>query len=326
LGQPRKTEVFFYNTVAKHQQGDFRGAEKGYRKILRHAPGNVATLINLGILLKDRGELKQANSLFSKAVELAPEHADGHTNLGGLYARQGKKYKAIACYRTALELDPGSTDALTNLGIALRIIGQYVEAYELLTRAIEIDPNLAKAHEELAAVYREWGSVGKARAHLQRALEIDPENAVLRLKLATLLPVIAESAEQILEYRQRFAEKISNLTNDNISIENPAWDIERTNFYLAYHGLDDKPLQEAVARFYQDACPSLSFVAPHCRTAALACRPLSNVHFDWDLSHATFATMPSAGPSAGPWRRIPKTAFGHTSTPSKAIWMMSGGK
>ena len=209
----------------------------------------MATLINLGILLKDRGELKQANSLFSKAVELAPERADGHTNLGGLYARQGKKYKAIACYRTALELDPGSTDALTNLGIALRIIGQYVEAYELLTRAIEIDPNLAKAHEELAAVYREWGSVGKARAHLQRALEIDTENAVLRLKLATLLPVIAESAEQILEYRQRFAEKISNLTNDNISIENPAWDIERTNFYLAYHGLDDKPLQEAVARF-----------------------------------------------------------------------------
>jgi predicted O-linked N-acetylglucosamine transferase (SPINDLY family) len=265
LGQPRKTEAFFYSSVAKHQQGDFRGAEKGYRKILRHAPGNVATLINLGILLKDRGELKQANSLFSKAVELAPEHADGHTNLGGLYARQGKKYKAIACYRTALELDPGSTDALTNLGIALRIIGQYVEAYELLTRAIEIDPNLSKAHEELAAVYREWGSVGKARAHLQRALEIDPENAVLRLKLATLLPVIAESAEQILEYRQRFAEKISNLTKDNISIENPAWDIERTNFYLAYHGLDDKPLQEAVARFYQDACPSLNFVAPHCR-------------------------------------------------------------
>ena len=267
MGHARKTEAFFYQSVEKHQQGDIRGAEKGYRKILRHAPKNVATLINLGILLKDRGELKQAEGLFLKAIELAPEYADGHTSLGGLYARYGKKNEAIACYRAALDLDPSSTDALTNLGTALRFIGQYVEAYELLTHAIEIDPNQAKAHEELAAVFREWGVVGKARAHLQRALEIEPENAVLRLKLATLLPIIAESKQQILEYRERFGEKISTLTRDNISIENPAWDIERTNFYLAYHGMDDKPMQEAVARFYQGACPSLSFVAPHCRTA-----------------------------------------------------------
>ncbi|PPR21250.1 MAG: hypothetical protein CFH39_01860, partial [Alphaproteobacteria bacterium MarineAlpha10_Bin2] len=122
MGQARTTEAFFYKTVAKHQEGDTRGAEKGYRKILRHAPENVATLINLGILLKERGELKRAFDLFSDAVSLAPGHADAHSSLGGLYARMGKKYKAIACYRTALELAPESADALANLGIALRII------------------------------------------------------------------------------------------------------------------------------------------------------------------------------------------------------------
>ena len=72
MGQARTTEAFFYKTVAKHQEGDTRGAEKGYRKILRHAPENVATLINLGILLKERGELKRAFDLFSDAVSLAP--------------------------------------------------------------------------------------------------------------------------------------------------------------------------------------------------------------------------------------------------------------
>ena len=30
------------------------------------------------------------------------------------------------------------------------------------------------------------------------------------------------------------------------------------NFYLAYHGRDDRPLQEAIARFYRSACPALS--------------------------------------------------------------------
>ncbi|MDP6816557.1 MAG: hypothetical protein QF449_00780 [Alphaproteobacteria bacterium] len=83
MGQARTTEAFFYKTVAKHQQGDLRGAEKGYRKILRHAPNNVATLINFGILLKERDELTKAFELFTQAVSLAPEHADS------LYTRAG---------------------------------------------------------------------------------------------------------------------------------------------------------------------------------------------------------------------------------------------
>ncbi|MDP6174502.1 MAG: hypothetical protein QGF09_10070, partial [Rhodospirillales bacterium] len=38
-----------------------------------------------------------------------------------------------------------------------------------------------------------------------------------------------------------------------------------TNFALAYHGLDDRALQESLARLYLAACPALGFVAPHCR-------------------------------------------------------------
>jgi Tfp pilus assembly protein PilF len=268
MGHARATESYFYKTVARHQVGDFRGAEKGYRKILRHAPNNVATLINLGLLLKEQGELKRAFDLFTQAVALAPEYADAHSSLGSLHACMGKKYKAIACYRTALALTPESADVLTNLGTALRIIGQYVEAYELLNRAIEIEPDRTSAHEELAAVFREWGAVGKAHTHLQRALDIDPSNALLRLKLATLLPVIVNSSQQIIDYRGRFAAQLSNLIAQDIRIENPTRAVERTNFYLAYHGLDDRPVQEAVARFYQGVCPSLNYVAAHCRSGA----------------------------------------------------------
>jgi protein O-GlcNAc transferase len=264
VGQARSTEAVFYKSVAKHQEGNLRGAEKGYRKILRHAPDNVATLINLGILLKDRGELAKAFELFTKAVALAPEHADAHSSLGHVYSRLGKKYKAIACYRRALELAPDSPAALTDLGIALRIIGQYVEAYKHLTRAIAIDPEQARAHEELAAVFREWGAVGDARSHLQRAMTLDPSSSLLRLKLATLLPVIPSSTQQIAEYRAHFAAEVEKLSGENFRIDNPAWSVERTNFYLAYHGEDDRPLQEATARMYLRACPSLAYVAPHC--------------------------------------------------------------
>src|SRR3546814_17834163 len=37
------------------------------------------------------------------------------------------------------------------------------------------------------------------------------------------------------------------------------------NFFLAYHGEDDRPLMTKLARLYAAACPSLLWEAPHCR-------------------------------------------------------------
>jgi protein O-GlcNAc transferase len=38
-----------------------------------------------------------------------------------------------------------------------------------------------------------------------------------------------------------------------------------TNFYLAYHGLPDRELQQQTARTYLQICPELAHVAAHCQ-------------------------------------------------------------
>src|SRR5208337_2473300 len=45
----------------------------------------------------------------------------------------------------------------------------------------------------------------------------------------------------------------------------PLKDVGQTNFYLAYHGINNRDLQVKIANFYITACPSLLYVAPHCK-------------------------------------------------------------
>jgi len=54
-----KFEVLFNNAVQRHMGGDLAGAEVIYRRLLQAQPTNTSTLINLAILLKDRGQLNE---------------------------------------------------------------------------------------------------------------------------------------------------------------------------------------------------------------------------------------------------------------------------
>ena len=53
------------------------------------------------------------------------------------------------------------------------------------------------------------------------------------------------------------------LSRQPMSLRDPFSEIGLTNFYLAYHGRDNRALNEAAARFYLAACPGLAWTAPH---------------------------------------------------------------
>ncbi|MCX7145714.1 MAG: hypothetical protein NT042_05805 [Sulfuritalea sp.] len=51
---------------------------------------------------------------------------------------------------------------------------------------------------------------------------------------------------------------------DKVTIDDPLMSVGETNFFLAYHGLNDRDLQVKVAKYYEQVCPSLLYIAPHC--------------------------------------------------------------
>ena len=88
-------------------------------------------------------------------------------------------------------------------------------------------------------------------------------------------PAIFQSVEEMREHRQRQEEGLAELERQRLVISDPLTEVNSTNFYAAYHGLNDRDLQARLAGHFLRATPSLAWVAPHCRQPrARLSRPL----------------------------------------------------
>lgn len=281
-----------------HARNEIGEAEDHYRRALALDPDCAETHDNLGRLLADRGQLEQAQACHRQALMLRPDFAEAHGNLGNVLQKQGKLDEALACYRRALAINsrlpeahinignlrvlqghpdeavehyrqalalwPDSAPAHNGLGTALHDLGRDMEALTHFQRALTLDPRLIDAYCNLGDVMQEQGCVDEAASYYHRAFEIAPADG-LRLKLATLLPVIPDSVEEILARRRAFEQAIAGLARDGVRLSDPVKEVGRANFYLAYHGLNNRNLQVQIARLYETACPTLLWEAQHCR-------------------------------------------------------------
>ncbi len=298
---PRFAEAEVNLGKVLHARNEIGKAEDHYRRALALDPKCPEAHNNLGRLLADRGQLEQAQACHRHALALRPDFADAHGNLGNVLQKQGKPGEALACYRRALALNPRLPEAHINignllvlqghpskaaehyrhaltlwpdsapahngLGTALHDLGRDMEAITHFQRAITLDPRFIDAYSNLGDVMQEQGRIEDAAHCYRRALEIEPADG-LRLKLATLLPVIPDSVEEILDRRREFEQAIAGLARDGVRLSDPVKEVGRANFYLAYHGLNNCTLQVQIARLYETACPTLLWEAPHCRKHA----------------------------------------------------------
>lgn len=125
-------------------------------------------------------------------------------------------------------------------------------------------PDYHEACNNLGNVLNNLGKFEEAKACYQKALELK-DNYGIRIKLAALLPAIMPARENISLYRRQLDHSIDNFLRSGDILNNPLKDVGQTNFYLAYHGINNRDLQVKIAKLYITACPSLPYVAPHCK-------------------------------------------------------------
>jgi predicted O-linked N-acetylglucosamine transferase (SPINDLY family) len=295
---PRFTEAEVILGKMLHARKEISEAEDHYRRALTLDPKCPEAHDNLGRLLSERGQLEQAQACHNHALALRPDFAEAHGNLGNVLQKQGKLVEALACYqralainpslpelhinlgnllvlqgrpseaiehyRHALKLWPDSAPTHNGLGTALHDLGRDMEAITHFQRALMLDPQFIDAYCNLGDVMQEQGRIDEAASYYRQALEIEPADG-LRFKLATLLPVIPDSVEEILDRRHAFEHAIAVLARDGVRLSDPVKEVGRPNFYLTYHGLNNCNLLVQIARLYETACPTLLWEAPHCR-------------------------------------------------------------
>jgi predicted O-linked N-acetylglucosamine transferase (SPINDLY family) len=283
--------------TAHHQAGRAAQAEAGYRAVLSAAGEQPDALHQLGLLLAQTNRAQEGIALIERAVVARPRFAEAQFNLGTVLSELGDSAAAAEHYRAALETKPDFTEAsfnlgiteielgradaaeaafrtliervpdhalaLNGLGVALDEQGRTIEAEASFTAAIAADPACADAHVNLGNLLYDQGKSDEAVARYEAADQARPSDAA-RIKAATVLPVIMGDKVAVTAARARFDAQVSALCDQPLAVADPLAEIGMTGFYLAYHGVNDRDSQRALAQLMAKACPALTFTAPHC--------------------------------------------------------------
>lgn len=291
------TALFGLGTVCYRQEDD-AGAIEALSKAVKFAPDTPEIWNNLGAAYGRSGNTRLAISAFSSVCRLRPDHAPAAVNLARMCLKENRTEEAERWLRHAHDIRPNHAETLRLLAEArlrmgqpelarraadqsLGLDGKTVEtrltlgktllavrnlsgARECFEYVLEHQPNHPEATYYLAETEEKAGRIDVARNLFDQILDqdIDPSfRTMLRLKRALALPVISDSAESIDRDRARIKESLVSVPRD--PVDDPYTAGGFTNFYLAYHGQNDRLLQQEVARFYLDVCPDLASVAPH---------------------------------------------------------------
>lgn len=263
---PRHPAAYYYLGNIRGEQSDHAEAIRYYRKALELRPGYDEAALNLGGTLQRLQRNDEAIECYLRFLQHGAASADIYTYLGNACADTANYDAAIDAYRKALSLDPNRPDVYMSLAHALAETGKLDDAIEHYEKLVSVDTKAAAAHRYVGAILTEQGKTKEALERYRRALAIAPD-MVAELRSAMMLPVIPASMEELQNWRKRFETEVSRLEAEEIQLTDPVKEIAATNFYLSYHGLNNRELHRKVARLYQRACPSLLWTAPHCAEA-----------------------------------------------------------
>ena len=302
----RNLGVVLYRRGMTEYDSQKREEAIGYfEKCLELDPNMPEAHNNLGIVYKDDGKFVKAKESFLKALELRPTYALACKNLGEIYACEKDFDSAIRYYSQAIDYNTRDVDSFLLLANIFISQSRLEEAIAICTKGIELHPDAIELYKLQASVYLRANNPGEAVKLLRKAREIAPKdtsvvellgaallgsgsleearrewqqvldkqsNFNLEIKLALSLPVILSSVEEIEAERLRLVSSLHGLSERGAFFNDPITDISTCNFYLAYHGKNDRAIMEEIHQFFLKACPKLDWTAPHCLDGRLTYR------------------------------------------------------
>lgn len=233
-----------------------------FERCLRIRPDFAAGYYNLGNAYHEKGDYADARDAYLAALKQQPDWPDAYNNLGNVEKALGNAVGAIGNFEKALQLAPKDPMILFNLGGAHGENRNFEKAIDCYTAALDVKPDFFEAWHKLGTAYKDMGLPDNARACYDKALSFGMDSGI-EIKSALLLPVICESRASIAKSRNDMLEKLDALAEKPLQLVDPYRQVGTTNFFLVYHGLDDREIQEKTAKRLLQACPELAWTAPH---------------------------------------------------------------
>ncbi|MGB0683113.1 MAG: tetratricopeptide repeat protein [Magnetovibrionaceae bacterium] len=271
-------------------------AETLLDRCLEQEPMDAEGLINRGVARERQGSSRLQGALedFQQASGIRPDDPLPPNNAARIWLALGDHDQARTWAATSLKRRATYAPALVTLGDLARAVGDNRRALGFWTRAVDLDPGLVGTWKNIALVHAMSGDLEQAIATYQSAMAAAPGDLATRLRLADLLNTVGQNdkARDLLDgiadpkarlkrpfmlptigpdearyraSRDVFEAEIDALLNDPPSdLGNPLADAQLSPFRLAYHGLDDRHLNERLGELMRRCFPFLRYRAAHC--------------------------------------------------------------
>lgn len=285
---PRSAAIHILAGNLAQDQGDLQRAKAAFDRAIECEPINASAFNNLGIVLRDAGNLTAAEGAFRRAIALKPDYARAYHNLGSVLSSDTRLEEAAACFERAISIDPNYPHPWIGLANVVRSRGDAERAGECAERATTLAPQLVESWIALANARRAARRLDEAVAAARQAVAVKPASELAARLLgeilgdagdadeareafaaakaadsssvrawvghALTLPSVYVSAAAVAEVRAKFIDGLAALENElphflHRSVEERIRGVEWSNFFLAYQGEDDLPLQRRFAAF-----------------------------------------------------------------------------
>lgn len=249
--------------LAYKESNKYSNAKSNYEEAIRLDPKYAVAYLNLGHTLRELSLPDEAKSAYMEAVKNNPTLAEAYHGYGRLLQELGQIDNARVKHEKAISLAPKFAEAHFNHGETLEDLGRFEEAVKSYEKTLQIRPDHIEAYHAIGLLLEKLGKAEDACKWWKQSI-CPPHSDGQRLRSALSTPMIFMTAEDMRKQRSHLDEKITFLNNENLSIKDPLVEVNSTNFYAAYHGVNNRSIQSRIASLYIRACPSLNFISPGC--------------------------------------------------------------
>lgn len=179
----------------------------------------------------------------------APPAADSLVQQGLAQEQQGRAAEALAIYQEVNRLEPWNAENPFRLGNLYTSMNQLDEAEVQYRRTTALAPTFFPAWAMLGQTFHNQGRLADSEQAFRKALSIQPDPKA-KVVLATLLPQIYGSVDEVDHYRQRVNALLEQLEGERVRVD-PSQGPVPNFFLLAYQGGNVREIQTRFARLIE---------------------------------------------------------------------------
>jgi predicted O-linked N-acetylglucosamine transferase (SPINDLY family) len=252
-----------------------RYIEAGYicQQLLASSPTSHEAFFLCGLSIYMLGQYQQAANLIGRAIAINPNIGKYYHRLSLCLLKLHMLGAAVNVAQEAIKLEPDNCDYYNDIGACMIKLCRYTEAIEIYQKVVKLKPTINHYANLALSLYKncQYEEIDKV---YQEFLQTRP-NPISKIPfLYTLLPSIYESREHILQVRKRFEQSINDILKDHASFDSKNLNVRTIlnsffrlpNFYLAYHGINNKDIAVKIYQLFETAFPQLLYKTPNLST------------------------------------------------------------